>query len=194
MGPRLTTTAPEAAPGGLFAVTPLRWSPNNYPAIFAASFVGGVIQTSIFGKQASSMSAGCDLHARLFRGSALRSSRFFQLRKRVQPCAGGEPLQCHLDIKGSLLKRPRCIRPIHASASEGVELCDRRRCQEFASWECVFMTYVIQLDDAHVLPFRLPTSRRFCIRRYGPPYFAIVARTTAQLKMKPVIIMNLDTS
>jgi hypothetical protein len=28
----------------------------------------------------------------------------------------------------------------------------------------------------------------------GPPYFAIVARTTAQLKMKPVIITNLDTS
>jgi hypothetical protein len=27
-----------------------------------------------------------------------------------------------------------------------------------------------------------------------PPYFAIVARTTAQLKMKPVIIMNLDAS
>jgi hypothetical protein len=27
-----------------------------------------------------------------------------------------------------------------------------------------------------------------------PPYFAIVARTTAQLKMKPVIIMNLDMS
>ncbi len=26
------------------------------------------------------------------------------------------------------------------------------------------------------------------------PYFAIVARTTAQLRMKPVIIMNLDTS
>jgi hypothetical protein len=28
----------------------------------------------------------------------------------------------------------------------------------------------------------------------APSYFAIVARTTAQLKMKPVIIMNLDTS
>jgi hypothetical protein len=50
MGPRLTTTAPEAAPGGLFAVTPLRWGPNSYPAILAASFVGGVIQTSVFGK------------------------------------------------------------------------------------------------------------------------------------------------
>jgi len=29
---------------------------------------------------------------------------------------------------------------------------------------------------------------------FEPLYFAIVARTTAQLKMKPVIIMNLDTS
>jgi hypothetical protein len=39
-------------------VTPLRWNPNNYPAIFAASFVGGVIQTSNFGKQIKLMSPG----------------------------------------------------------------------------------------------------------------------------------------
>jgi hypothetical protein len=56
------------------------------------------------------------------------------------------------------------------------------------------MTYVIQLDGAHVLPIRLPTPRRFASADVKPLYFAIVARTTAQLKMKPVIIMNLDTS
>ena len=36
-------------------VTPLRGSPNNHPAIFAASFVGGVIQTSNLGKQADKL-------------------------------------------------------------------------------------------------------------------------------------------
>jgi len=56
------------------------------------------------------------------------------------------------------------------------------------------MTYVIQLDGAHVLPFACRHPRRFASADVGPPYFAIVARTTAQLKMKPVIIMNLDTS
>ena len=55
------------------------------------------------------------------------------------------------------------------------------------------MTYVIQLDGAHVLPFRLPTPAAV-LHPPGAPYFAFVARTTAQLKMKPVIIMNLDTS
>jgi len=85
------------------------------------------------------------------------------------------------------------VRPIHASASEGVELSDRRRCEKFASRERVFMTYVSQLDGAHVLPFRLPTPGGPS-PDFRPPYFAIVARTTAQLKMKPVIIMNLDTS
>jgi hypothetical protein len=49
--------------------------------------------------------------------------------------------------------------------SEGVELSGRRRCEKFASCECVFMTYVIQLDRAHVLPFRLPTPQPVCIRR-----------------------------
>jgi hypothetical protein len=53
------------------------------------------------------------------------------------------------------------------------------------------MTYVIQLDGAHVLPIRLPTPGGL-----HPPMLdlPIVARTTAQLKMKPVIIINLDTS
>jgi hypothetical protein len=56
------------------------------------------------------------------------------------------------------------------------------------------MTYVIQLDGAHVLPIRLPTPRRFASADVEPLYFAIAARTKAKLKTKPVIIMNLDTS
>jgi hypothetical protein len=123
----------------------------------------------------------------------LKSFRLLQLRECLQPCASSEPLQSHLRINSALLKGTRCVRPIHASASEGVELSDRRRCEKFASWERVFMTYVIQLDGAHVLPFRLPTPGG-ASADVGPPYFAIVARTTAQLKMKPVIITNLDTS
>ncbi len=45
-------------------------------------------------------------------------------------------------------------------------------------------------------PFACRHARR-CIPMLDlpiPPYLAIVARTTAQLKMKPVIITNLDTS
>jgi hypothetical protein len=77
MGPRLTTTAPEAAPGELFAGDAATLKSEHYPAIFAAFFVGGVIQTSDFRKQTSSASAGCDLNARLIRGSALRAPDFF---------------------------------------------------------------------------------------------------------------------
>jgi hypothetical protein len=56
------------------------------------------------------------------------------------------------------------------------------------------MTYVIQLDGAHVLPFACRHPRRFASADVGPPYFATVARTTVQLKMKPVTIIDLDAS
>jgi hypothetical protein len=54
------------------------------------------------------------------------------------------------------LKRTGGIRPIHASASEGVELRDCRRCQKLAPWEGISRTYVIQPQLAHALPLRLP--------------------------------------
>ena len=103
-GPLLTTATPEAAPGELFAGNAATLKSNNYSAIFAASFVGGVIQTSNFSKQTSSASVGCDVNARRPRGSALRRTRVFQLRECLQPRPSSEPLQCHVDIKGSLLK------------------------------------------------------------------------------------------
>ena len=55
------------------------------------------------------------------------------------------------------------------------------------------MTYIIQLDGVHVLPFLADTSGG-ASADVGPLYFATFARTTAQLKMNPVIITNLDTS
>jgi hypothetical protein len=133
MGPCLTTAAPEAAPGELFA---------GYAATLKSEQLLSDLRVffrrwrhsgpPIFVLQTSSVSAGC-LNARLLRGAALRHPRFFELRERVQSCAGSEPLQCHLTINDTLLKRPRCVRPIHASASESVELTDRRRCEKFAS-------------------------------------------------------------
>jgi hypothetical protein len=74
-----------------------------------------------------------------------------------------------------------------------VELSDRGRCDNIASRERVFVTYVIQLGVTHVLPLRLRTPRRFCV----PPmfylaYFAIVARMTAKLKVNLVNAMNLE--
>jgi hypothetical protein len=49
MGPRLTTPGPpRAAPGELFAGDAATLKSEHYPAIFAASFVGGVIPTSYF--------------------------------------------------------------------------------------------------------------------------------------------------
>ena len=45
------------------------------------------------------------------------------------------------------------------------------------------------------LTLRLPMPRRFCLPpMFLPPYFAIVARMTAKLKMNPVNAMNLDMS
>jgi hypothetical protein len=161
MGPLLTTAAPEAAPGELFAGYAATLKSEQLPSDLRGFFrrwrhSGPPIFVS---RQARCQPAA--LNARLLRGAALRRSSFCKLRERVQSCAGSEPLECHSAIKCSLLKRPRCVRPIHASASEGVEPSDRRRCEKFASWERVFMTYVIQLDVAHVLPLRLPTPRRF---------------------------------
>jgi hypothetical protein len=43
-------------------------------------------------------------------------------------------------------------------------------------------------------PFAYRHPGGFASADVEPPYFAIVARMTAQLKMKPVIIMNLDMS
>jgi hypothetical protein len=63
----------------------------------------------------------------------------------------------------SFLERAGNPRPIQASASEVVELSDRSRCENIASRERVFVTYVVQLGVTHVLPLRLPTPRRFCV-------------------------------
>ena len=67
----------------------------NCPAIFAAFYIHGVMQTSR--KQRSSALGLYDLNACLLRRPALRSS-IFQLRKGLQSCTCGQPLHCHLRI------------------------------------------------------------------------------------------------
>ncbi len=99
------------------------------------------------------------LSARRLRRPALRSAKVFELCERLQSCPGSEPLYRHLDIKRSLLKRTGRIRPVHASASEGVEPSDRRRRQKLASCERVFMTYVI-IGASHDLQKRIAKERR----------------------------------
>lgn len=132
MGPCLTTAAPEAAPAEMFADYAATLKSEQLASDLRGFFRRWRHSGPPFFKHTSSVSAGC-LNARLLAGAAPRRSRFFKSRERVQSCAGSEPLQCHLAIKCSLLKRPRCVRPIHASAGEGVELSDRRRCEKFAS-------------------------------------------------------------
>ena len=94
-----------------------------------------------------------------------------------------------------LLQRAGSLRPIHASASEVVELSDRGRCDNIASRERVFVTYVIQLGVTHVLPLRFRHRGGSALGLlFHVPYFAIAARITAKLKTNPVSAMNLDTS
>jgi hypothetical protein len=57
------------------------------------------------------------------------------------------------------------------------------------------MIYVIWLDVTHVSDPSLADAPAVLRSADAyPPYFAIVARITAKLKMKPVTIMNLDRS
>jgi hypothetical protein len=70
----------------------------------------------------------------------------------ISACLPPTPL--HLSLDRPLLKRAGSLRPLHASASEVLELSDRGRCDNIASRERVFVTYVIQLGVAHVLPLR----------------------------------------
>jgi hypothetical protein len=130
-GSCLTTATPEAAPGELFAGDAATLKSEQLLSDLRGFFRRWRHATSFKLKRwASSWS---DFNASFLRGSALRRSRVFQLRECLQPCPSSEPLQCHMDIKGSLLKRTGCSCPIHASASEGKELSDRRRCEKFAT-------------------------------------------------------------
>jgi hypothetical protein len=165
-------------------------------AIVAALFFGGVMQTSNVRSQILTQTIGLDLtvvSSKLDIKCGCFQSTF--RHRRLQPSPGGKPLQPHLHIERPFLQRVGTLRPIHASASEVVELSDRGRCDNVASLERVFVTYVIQLGVSHVLPLRLPTPRRF----YVPPmfylaYFPIVATMTAKLEMNPVNAMNLESS
>jgi hypothetical protein len=137
--------------------------------IVAALFFGGVMQTSNVRSPILTQTIGLDLTV-----------------------VSSKP---HLHIDRPFLQRAGTLRPIHASASEVVELSDHGRCDNIAPRARVFVTYVIQLGVSHVLPLRLPTPRRF----YVPPmfylaYFPIVATMTAKLEMNPVNAMNLESS
>ncbi len=189
-GAPLTSSAPEAAPDAAFAgdaatlkseQVPQRWSRLHWsvascsPPIFEShhhAVAGDRTKLTMVSRKLGVRWAAM-LSARLLRRPALRSSKVFELCEHLQSCPGSEPLQRHLDIKRSLLKRTGRVRPVHASASEGVELSDRRRREKFASY---FMTYVIQLDITHVLPLRLPTPRRFCL----PPMFYLSISPSSQ--------------
>ena len=118
-----------------------------------------------------------------------------KLQERLQPRPSSEALQRILHVDRPFLEQAGSLRPIHASASEVVELSDRGRCNNIASRERVFVTYVIQLGVTHVLPLRFRHPGGSAFRRlFHVPYFAIAARITAKLKTNPVSAMNVDTS
>ena len=151
IGSRLTTSTLEAAPGEPFANTATLKSEHLLQQ--SARLHSSVVSCRTSSWQMRTELNWRDVNTRCRRRPALRSS-ILQLRQGLQSCACSEPLQCHLDIQRSLLERTGRLRPIHASASEGIELRDRRRCKKLAPWERVIMTYVIQLPVAHALPLR----------------------------------------
>src|SRR6201987_53262 len=86
--------------------------------------------------------------------------RIFKSQKRLQSGPSSKPLQSHLHMNRSFLKQAGGVGPLHAAASEGVELSDRRCCEKLVARGRVLMAYVMQRDVAHVLPLRL-SPRRF---------------------------------
>jgi hypothetical protein len=83
MGPLLTTIAPEAAPGELFAGDAATLKSEQLPSDLRGFFRRWRHSHLHLGKRTSSASARRDLNPRLLRRAALGSCRIFELRERV---------------------------------------------------------------------------------------------------------------
>ena len=79
----LTTLAPEAAPGELFAGDAATLKSEQLPSDLRGFFRRWRHSDLHLGKRTSSASARHHLNPRLLRGVALGSCRVFQLRQRV---------------------------------------------------------------------------------------------------------------